>query len=102
MHVLVADSLPETAIDALEARGHRCEVDPPWARRTSPTASPAFDILVVRSTKVTEERLRGRGPARAGHPRRGRDEHHRHGRRGVPGACSSPTCPGGTPPPWPS
>src|SRR3954447_22369828 len=50
--ILVADSLPRTAIDALEARGHECVVDTSLADGDLADRIPGFDILVVRSTKV--------------------------------------------------
>jgi D-3-phosphoglycerate dehydrogenase len=53
MHVLVADSLPRTSIAELEARGHQCVVDPKLGEADLPDRIPGFDILVVRSTKVT-------------------------------------------------
>src|SRR5436190_5644542 len=53
MHVLVADSLPEKAISELESRGHTCEVDPSLGEADLADRIHGFDILVVRSTKVT-------------------------------------------------
>ena len=57
MQVLVADSLPEKAIAELESRGHTCEVDPGLGEAELADRIPGFDILVVRSTKVTDSVL---------------------------------------------
>ncbi len=54
MQVLVADSLPENTIADLEARGHQCVVEPTLGKGDLADRIPGFDILVVRSTKVTE------------------------------------------------
>ena len=53
MQVLVADSLPEQAIAELKTRGHTCEVDPSLGEAELADRIAGFDILVVRSTKVT-------------------------------------------------
>ena len=53
MQILVADSLPEQAIAELETRGHTCEVDPSLGEAQLADRIAGFDILVVRSTKVT-------------------------------------------------
>src|SRR3954454_9014862 len=50
--ILVADSLPKTAIDALEARGHECVVDTSLADGDLADRIAGFDILIVRSSKV--------------------------------------------------
>ena len=52
LRILVADSLPQTAIDELEARGHECVVDAGLADSDLADRIRGFDILVVRSTKV--------------------------------------------------
>jgi D-3-phosphoglycerate dehydrogenase / 2-oxoglutarate reductase len=54
MHVLVADSLPEKTIAELEARGHQCVVDSTLGAADLADRIPGFDILVVRSTKVSQ------------------------------------------------
>lgn len=52
MQLLIADSLPPKTIAELEARGHRCVVDPSLGEADLAGRIPGFDILVVRSTKV--------------------------------------------------
>src|ERR671910_388631 len=64
MQVLVADSLPEKAIAELESRGHTCEVDPGLGEAELADRIPGFDILVVRSTKVTDSVLVANVPGR--------------------------------------
>ena len=54
MQVLIADSLPENTIAELEARGHNCVVEPSLGEADLAERIPEFDILVVRSTKVSE------------------------------------------------
>lgn len=53
MQLLIADSLPQKTVAELEARGHRCVVDPDLGEADLAGHVPGFDILVVRSTKVT-------------------------------------------------
>lgn len=55
LRILVADSLPAPAIDALEQRGHECVVDASVGKDDLPERVPGFDVLVVRSTKVREK-----------------------------------------------
>jgi D-3-phosphoglycerate dehydrogenase len=52
LRILVADSLPTSAIEALEARGHECVVDSGLGEADLADHIQGFDILVVRSTKV--------------------------------------------------
>jgi D-3-phosphoglycerate dehydrogenase len=52
LRILVADSLPQAAIDELEARGHECVVDAGLTDSDLGDHIAGFDILVVRSTKV--------------------------------------------------
>ncbi len=52
LRILVADSLPQTAIDELEARGHECVVDTSLGGSDLADRILGFDVLVVRSTKV--------------------------------------------------
>ncbi len=54
LRILVADSLPQTAIEQLEAGGHECVVDTGLGESELEERIPGFDILVVRSTKVPE------------------------------------------------
>lgn len=53
LHILVADSLPQPALDDLAQRGHRCVVDASLGTSDLPDRIAGFDVLVVRSTKVT-------------------------------------------------
>src|SRR3954452_7999154 len=52
LRILVADSLPQTAIDELETRGHEVVVDAGLTESDLADRIHGFDILVVRSTKV--------------------------------------------------
>jgi D-3-phosphoglycerate dehydrogenase len=52
LRILVADSLPAAALEALEERGHECVVDGSIGKDDLPQRLPGFDVLVVRSTKV--------------------------------------------------
>jgi len=53
MRVLLADSLDAGAIRALEVAGHQCVVEAEATPDTLPTLVAGFDVLVVRSTKVS-------------------------------------------------
>jgi D-3-phosphoglycerate dehydrogenase len=53
MQLLFADSLPQKTIAELEALGHQCVVEPGLGEADLAGRIPGFDILVVRSTKVT-------------------------------------------------
>jgi D-3-phosphoglycerate dehydrogenase len=55
LRILVADTLPAPAIEALEQRGHECVVDGSLGKDDLPARIPGFDVLVVRSTKVREK-----------------------------------------------
>jgi D-3-phosphoglycerate dehydrogenase len=55
LRILVADSLPGTAIAELESRGHTCVVDTALSGSDLVARVPGFDVLVVRSTKVPGE-----------------------------------------------
>ena len=55
LRILLADSLPAPAVDALEERGHECVVDAGIGKDDLPERIPGFDVLVVRSTKVREK-----------------------------------------------
>jgi D-3-phosphoglycerate dehydrogenase len=52
MHLLFADSVPDTTIDELTSRGHRCSVEPALTTADLPGRITGVDALVVRSTKV--------------------------------------------------
>ncbi len=54
LRVLVADSLPQPAIEELEERGHECVVEADLGKDDLPDRIAGFDVLVVRSTKVRE------------------------------------------------
>ncbi len=54
LRILFADTLPQTAISALEARGHECVVEAALGKSDLDDRIAGFDVLVVRSTKVTE------------------------------------------------
>jgi D-3-phosphoglycerate dehydrogenase len=54
LRILVADSLPPPAVDALEERGHECVVEADLGKDDLPDRIAGFDVLVVRSTKVRE------------------------------------------------
>jgi len=55
MRVLFADSSSPTTIEALEQRGHECVVEPDLTADDLAGRVEEFDVLVVRSTKVTAE-----------------------------------------------
>ncbi|QIX28007.1 hydroxyacid dehydrogenase [Nocardioides sp. JQ2195] len=57
LRILVADTLPQPALDELEQRGHECVVDSSLGKSDLPQAVPGFDVLVVRSTKVSEQAI---------------------------------------------
>ncbi|WP_082748519.1 phosphoglycerate dehydrogenase [Nocardioides jensenii] len=57
LRILVADTLPQQALDQLEQRGHDCVVDASLGKSDLIGSIPGFDVLVVRSTKVTEQAL---------------------------------------------
>lgn len=53
LRILVADSLPRQALEDLEHRGHECVLDASLGKSDLPGRIAGFDVLVVRSTKVT-------------------------------------------------
>ena len=53
MRILFADSLAESAVERLRAGGDECVVDSSLTAETLPQHVGGFDVLVVRSTKVT-------------------------------------------------
>jgi D-3-phosphoglycerate dehydrogenase len=55
--VLLADSLPASAVDRLIAAGDEVEARPELTAEDLPSAIAGFEALVVRSTKVTAEAL---------------------------------------------
>jgi D-3-phosphoglycerate dehydrogenase len=57
MKILIADKLSETALKDLESEGFEVFMNPDLTAETLPDAAAAYDILVVRSTKVTKETI---------------------------------------------
>ena len=57
MRILFADSLAESAVERLRAGGDECVVDPSLSAESLPEHIAGFDVLVVRSTKVTAAAL---------------------------------------------
>ncbi len=53
MRVLLADSLDPDAVRALEGSGHTCVVQADASAQSLPELVAGFDVVVVRSTKVT-------------------------------------------------
>lgn len=58
MKILLADSLPDASVQRLEAAGDEVWVDGSLGADDLATAIAGFEVLVVRSTQVTEEALR--------------------------------------------
>jgi D-3-phosphoglycerate dehydrogenase / 2-oxoglutarate reductase len=57
MRVLVADALDPDAVAQLVAAGHDCEVAPGLSADELPDHVAGYDVLVVRSTKVTAKTI---------------------------------------------
>ena len=57
MKILFADALPEAYVDLLAQRGDECTVSPGLGADDIPDAIEGYDVLVVRSTKVTAETI---------------------------------------------
>ena len=57
MRILFADSLAESAVERLRAGGDECVVDPSLNAESLPEHIAGFDVLVVRSTRVTASAL---------------------------------------------
>jgi D-3-phosphoglycerate dehydrogenase / 2-oxoglutarate reductase len=55
MRILVADRLPDRFVEAMEGRGHQCQVETGLTDASLPGALAGVDILVVRSTRVTAD-----------------------------------------------
>ncbi len=53
MRILYADGVDETRLEPLRSAGHECVVDGSLHAESLPGAVAGFDVLVVRSTKVT-------------------------------------------------
>ncbi|MEO8106328.1 MAG: NAD(P)-dependent oxidoreductase [Actinomycetes bacterium] len=54
MRILVADSLEASAVATLESAGHSCTIDPDLTGDTLPDHIGDNEVLIVRSTKVTQ------------------------------------------------
>lgn len=57
MRILFADSLAESAVERLRDGGDECVVEPSLTAESLPEHIAGFDVLVVRSTKVTAAAL---------------------------------------------
>ena len=53
MKILIADSLSDTVVEALREAGHKVKMDPSLDKNTLENEICDYDVLVVRSTKVT-------------------------------------------------
>ncbi len=57
MRILYADSVGDSAVDRLIDAGHTIDVRPDLTADTLPAAIAGYEVLVVRSTKVTAEAI---------------------------------------------
>lgn len=57
MHILIADSFPNTALAAIETDGARCEYRPEITAEELPDTVGDADVLVVRSTRVDAQTI---------------------------------------------
>lgn len=57
MRILYADSIDESGVADLTKAGHECVFQPKLTADTLPESIAGFDVLVVRSTKVTAETI---------------------------------------------
>ena len=57
MKILIADKLSQTAVTELESIGNQVTMDPELNAETLPGVIGPYDILVVRSTKVSRETI---------------------------------------------
>lgn len=57
MKILFADSVHETAVRSLADSGHGCVVEAALSADDLPARVPGFDVLVVRSTRVTSDAI---------------------------------------------
>jgi D-3-phosphoglycerate dehydrogenase / 2-oxoglutarate reductase len=53
MRVLLADAIDPSTVDVLTDRGHDCVLDPKLSAHDLPDRIAGFEVVVVRSTKVT-------------------------------------------------
>ncbi len=58
MKILFADKFPQNYFDQLQAQGHECSLQPDLTAEALPDAIDDYEILVVRSTKVTEQTVK--------------------------------------------
>ncbi len=59
MRVLIADQFPEPQLDKLRGRGHDVRYEPSLGSSDLPNSIADAGVLVVRSTRVTEETIEG-------------------------------------------
>ena len=64
MKILFADKFPESFLKGLENAGHDCTIDPNLTVEDLPQAVGDSEILVVRSTRVTNLRMQRTGQKR--------------------------------------
>ncbi len=57
MHILFADKFPETQLKTLQDAGHQTHYEPGLPAEDLAAAIPGKEILVVRSTRVTQETI---------------------------------------------
>lgn len=53
MRILLADKMPDHTLDDLRAQGHECVMEPDLSADELPAQITGYDVLVVRSTKVS-------------------------------------------------
>ena len=58
MRILIADELEPAAVEAMSNRGHRIDVNAGLSQDALPGAIPGYEVLVVRSTRVTADTIR--------------------------------------------
>ncbi len=58
MRILIADALPQAQIDRLSEQGEECVISPELGADDIPDVIEGFDVLVVRSTKVTAQTIK--------------------------------------------
>ena len=57
MNILLADAFPQPQLEQLRAEGHECEFMPALTGDDLPAALPGYEVLIVRSTRVTAAAL---------------------------------------------
>ncbi len=58
MKILIADALESVAIEAMSERGHTVDVNAALSDDALPTAVAGYEVLVVRSTRVSADTIR--------------------------------------------